>query len=169
MMKTRSIALPMCAAALLAAAGLVGCSNNTDNANGGSAATIENTHDGQAHQLVTTLSPSDLERVDITIEYGDAEAMVELAQDRQKGTAADKVVKISGNCFHADGTSVYSIAEPRENEKSQIGVQFVIEDADISTYPLNDAKIKLKGKVSKTDDGLSWIVKTINSEVVQDA
>jgi hypothetical protein len=168
MMKIRTVALPICAAALLAAAGLAGCSNSTGNGNG-ETTTIENAHDGQAHQLVATLSPSDLEKVDITIGYGDAEAMEKLAQDMQKGSAADKVVEISGKCFHAEGTSVYSIAEPREDENSQIGVQFFIEDIDTSAYPLNDAKIKLKGKVSKTDDGLSWVVKTINSEVVQDA
>ena len=90
-----------------------------------------------------SLSASDLENVDVTIEYGDYDGMYDLSKSIQNGEMVGQVVQIEGDVSHP--MSTYSIVQRNDEDSASIGTQFVIEgDAE---YPEDGAHVIITGKV----------------------
>ena len=98
---------------------------------------------------------NELSSVDVTIEYGDYDAMEELAKDIQNGRATDKVVKIDGLVSHP--LSFYSVVEPNDSGTGSIGTRFVIESE--TGYPEDGDHIVITGKVVELEP-MVYVIKT---------
>ena len=97
----------------------------------------------------------EIRNVDVEIEYGDYDAMEELAKDIQNGRATDKVVKIDGLVSHP--LSFYSIVEPNDSGTGSIGTRFVIESE--TGYPEDGDHIVITGKVVELEP-MVYVIKT---------
>lgn len=113
-----------------------GDSGSTDS---GSAETSED--EGKSTYSVT---PTELSGTkDITIAYGDFEAMKNLASGIQNGEMTGKTVEIDGIVSHP-GMS-FSITEASSDGSTKIGTVFIIQDEPV--YPDDGAHIKISAKV----------------------
>ena len=111
--------------------------------------------EGESSSQESSSFADELTNVDVEIEYGDYDAMKELASDIQNGRATGKVVKIDGLVSHP--MSFYSVVEPNEDETSTIGTRFVIEDE--TGYPEDEDHIIITGKVIELES-LVYVIKT---------
>ena len=107
-------------------------------------------------EVESELLASDLENVDVTIEYGDYDAMYDLAKSIQNGEATGQVVQIDGDVSHP--MSAYSIVEQNEEGTGSIGTQFIIEgDAE---YPEDEDRVIITGKVIELEP-LVYVIQTL--------
>ncbi len=114
--------------------------------------------EGGTSQTSSGLVAADLANVDVTVEYGDYDAMQSLAKSIQNGEMEGKVVKINGLVSHP-GT-IYSVVEENEEGTQKIGTQFVIADAE-AEYPTDGAHVVLTGKVVQKDP-MVYVIQTLN-------
>ena len=157
MKKLNILVLFACITALCLALAGCGDSGNAPEPSNDQASTTESTPAEPTGE--TTITAADLASVDITIEYGDFDAMSELAANIQSGRNDDSVVQIDGNIVNY-GTSC-SIVEPSADGSKRIGTVFVIEGASENAYPQDGAHVKLTGIVGADDTGYTHFIKTL--------
>ncbi len=91
-----------------------------------------------------SVTPAELSGTkDVTIAYGDFEAMKTLASGIQNGEMTGKTVEIDGIVSHP-GLS-FSVTEASSDGTSKIGTVFIIQDEP--AYPDDGAHIKISAKV----------------------
>lgn len=111
----------------------------------------------ETSQTVTEeLKGEDLEDVDVTIEYGDYEAMYDLSKAIQNGEMTGKVVEIEGIVSHP--MTNYSIVEEDEDEGKSVGTKFIIEGDE--GYPEDGERVIITGKVVEIEP-LMYVIKTL--------
>lgn len=111
--------------------------NGDDGGNGTSQTSGDDTSNGSG------LKASELENVDVVVEYGDYDAMYDLSKSIQNGEMVGQVVRIDGDVSHP--MSTYSIVQQNSDGSQSIGTQFVIDgDAE---YPEDEAHVVITGKV----------------------
>jgi len=110
----------------------------------------------------TGLSAADLANVDITVEYGDYDAMQELSKAIQNGEMVGKVVKIDGIVMHP--ATSYSIGQANASGSAKIGTQFDIVDAAAAYYPADGDRVVITGKVVEKEP-LIYMIETLSDFV----
>ena len=100
------------------------------------------------------VTPSELANADVTIEYGNYDAMKTLSSDIQNGRMTGKIVKIDGLVSHP-GTK-YSIVQPNASGSQKIGTEFIIEDS--ADYPDDGERAVVIGKVIEKEPAYFVIV-----------
>ena len=108
------------------------------------------------------LSAADLANVDITVAYGDYDAMEELSKAIQNGEMVGKVVKIDGVVMHP--ATSYSIGQANESGSAKIGTQFDIVDAAAAYYPADGDRVVITGKVVEKQP-LVYMIETLSQFV----
>ena len=108
------------------------------------------------------LSAADLANVDITVAYGDYDAMEELSKAIQNGEMVGKVVKIDGIVMHP--ATSYSIGQANESGSAKIGTQFDIVDAAAAYYPADGDRAVITGKVVEKQP-LVYMIETLSEFV----
>ena len=108
------------------------------------------------------LSAADLANVDVTVSYGDYDAMEELSKAIQNGEMVGKVVKIDGIVMHPATT--YSIGQANASGSAKIGTQFDIVDAAAAYYPADGDRVVLTGKVVEKQP-LVYMIETLSDFV----
>lgn len=108
------------------------------------------------------LSAADLANVDITVAYGDYDAMEELSKAIQNGEMVGKVVKIDGIVMHP--ATSYSIGQANESGSAKIGTQFDIVDAAAAYYPADGDRVVITGKVVEKQP-LVYMIETLSEFV----
>ena len=154
-MKKKLFAIVLCAA--MSAAALTGCGakDTVEKAAEQAAEVIEEAEDG-------AVSAADLETVDVTVEFGDYEAMKNLSSDIQNGKITDQVVQIDGTVSNFAKGMSYSIGEKDEANGQSIGTVFKIVGADEDAYPVDGTHAKITGKVAPDpENGLAFYIYTL--------
>ena len=135
--------------------GVVLMNNNKGSSDqGNNGGTAQNSNGGASEG--TGLKASELENVDVVVEYGDYDAMYDLSKSIQNGEMVGKVVKIDGDVSHP--MSTYSIVQHNADGSQSIGTQFVI-DGNVE-YPDDDDRAVIIGKVIETDP-MVFVIQTI--------
>ncbi|MBR3132274.1 hypothetical protein IKG33_02610 [Candidatus Saccharibacteria bacterium] len=106
--------------------------------------------------VVEELKGEDLDNVDVTVKYGDYEAMYDLSKAIQNGEMTGKVVEIEGIVSHP--MTNYSIIEEDEDEGKSVGTKFIIEGDE--GYPEDGERVIITGKVVETEP-LVFVIKTL--------
>lgn len=117
-----------------------------------------------------TLTPADLENVDLEVEFGDYDGMQALSKDIQNGRVTDEVVKIDGYVSNFAKGMAFNIAERSLDGTELVGTTFVIEGVEEEDYPADETHVILTGKVVD-DSGILFTIHTLPEfiEVVPDA
>ena len=135
--------------------GVVLMNNNKGSSDqGNNGGTAQNSNGGASEG--TELKASELENVDVVVEYGDYDGMYDLSKSIQNGEMVGKVVKIDGDVSHP--MSTYSIMQHNADGSQSIGTQFVIEGN--VEYPDDDDRAVITGKVIETDP-MVFVIQTI--------
>lgn len=113
----------------------------------------------------TLVDDVDYDTVDVSIAFGDYEAMSELSKEIQNGEATGKIVEIEGIVSHP--MSLYSIVQESEDGTGSIGTQFIIEGAEDSDYPEDGDRITITGEVVEKEP-LYFVIKTTPDYVYTD-
>jgi hypothetical protein len=121
--------------------------------------------DGDGDKKSGTITADDLKNVDVTIAYGDYEAMESLSKKIQNGEMDGKVVKIDGKVSNFSKGMSYNIGERRENGNAFIGTTFTIEDGAEDDYPSDGDQVVITGIVKADDSGLVHTIKTLKAFV----
>jgi len=108
------------------------------------------------------LSAADLSNVDVTVVYGDYDAMEKLSKAIQNGEMVGKVVKIDGVVMHPANS--YSIGQANESVSAKIGTQFDIVDAAAVYYPADGDRVVITGKVVEKQP-LVYMIETLSDFV----
>ena len=94
--------------------------------------------------------------IDVSIDYGDYDAMYTEAKAIQNGESTGKIIKIDGVVSHP--LSKYSIVEESEGG-NKIGTEFEIEGASEDDYPKDGQRVVITGEVIEKQP-LYFIIKT---------
>ena len=131
--------------AIVAVVWLVIRNNNNGNGNGSGNNASEVTEE-------TKVSASELaaDKVTDKVAFGDYDAMFTLSKDIQNGKKVGAIVQVDGVVSHK--LSSYSIVQDnpnkeKENEMSQVGTVFVIQDGEAADYPKDGDKAQITAKV----------------------
>ena len=117
---------------------------------------------GNSTSQTAGLSAADLANVDITVAYGDYDAMEELSKAIQNGEMVGKVVKIDGIVMHP--ATSYSIGQANESGSAKIGTQFDIVDTAAAYYPADGDRAVITGKVVEKQP-LVYMIETLSEFV----
>ena len=117
---------------------------------------------GNSISQTAGLSAADLANVDVTVTYGDYDAMEELSKAIQNGEMVGKVVKIDGIVMHP--ATSYSIGQANESGSAKIGTQFDIVDAAAAYYPADGDRAVITGKVVEKQP-LVYMIETLSEFV----
>lgn len=117
---------------------------------------------GNSTSQTAGLSAADLANVDVTVAYGDYDAMEELSKAIQNGEMVGKVVKIDGIVMHP--ATSYSIGQANESGSAKIGTQFDIVDAAAAYYPADGDRVVITGKVVEKQP-LVYMIETLSEFV----
>ena len=124
--------------------------NGGDGGNGTSQTSGDDTSNGSG------LKASELENVDVMVEYGDYDAMYDLSKSIQNGEMVGQVVRIDGDVSHP--MSTYSIVQQNADGSQSIGTQFIIDgDAE---YPEDEAHVIITGKVIEKEP-MVFVIQTL--------
>ena len=107
------------------------------------------------------ITPADLANVDITIEYGDYDAMSDLSANIQNARAEGTVVQVDGIVVNYGAGMSYSIVEPAADGTKRIGTVFKILGAADSDYPKDGQRAKITGIVGSDETGYTYFIKTL--------
>ncbi len=165
-MKKRALILSLVLATSVTACCFTGCSNNSDSGSEQSSTASVNNPNVQSEDEDTENSedintqPSeeesestdsvdpatvDYSKVDLTIEYGDYEAINTLMNEMQEGKYDGKVIKIDG--ISSKMVTSCSIMEDK-GEGEKIGVGYAIQgEENLDNYPTDGARVELVGVV----------------------
>ena len=117
---------------------------------------------GNSTSQTAGLSAADLANVDVTVAYGDYDAMEELSKAIQNGEMVGKDVKIDGIVMHP--ATSYSIGQANESGSAKIGTQFDIVDAAAAYYPADGDRVVITGKVVEKQP-LVYMIETLSEFV----
>jgi ABC-type glycerol-3-phosphate transport system substrate-binding protein len=107
------------------------------------------------------ITPADLANVDITIEYGDYDAMSDLSANIQNARAEGTVVQVDGMVVNYGAGMSYSIVEPAADGTKRIGTVFKILGASDADYPKDGQRAKITGIVGSDETGYTYFIKTL--------
>lgn len=107
------------------------------------------------------ITPADLANVDITIEYGDYDAMSDLSANIQNARAEGTVVQVDGMVVNYGAGMSYSIVEPAADGTKRIGTVFKILGASDADYPKDGQRVKITGIVGSDETGYTYFIKTL--------
>ena len=165
-MKKKLFAIVLCAA--MCAAALTGCGSAKDaveKAADTAAAAADKAGDAveKAGDAVNdAIDAAALSAVDVTVEYGDFEAMQALATDIQNGKAKGQVVQIDGTVSNFAKGMSYSIGEKDEAAGKTIGTTFKIVGVEEDDYPSDGTHVKITGKVAPDpENGAAFYIYTL--------
>lgn len=168
-MKAKFLSALTCSFALVMSLGLVACGGGNETvstADDANTTAVIDGGDSEAGSLETgddtyvpagqylDVSDVDFQSVDVSIGYGDYDAMSELAKDVENKSAVDKVVQIEG--MMGAFSSKNLVLEPNSGGDEGVGVP--IEVIGIAGYPRGGARVHLVGVIRSNSDGEGVIV-----------
>ncbi len=135
--------------------GVVLMNNNKGSGDqGNNGGTVQDSNGGASEGA--GLKASELENVDVVVEYGDYDAMYDLSKSIQNGEMVGQVVRIDGDVSHP--MSTYSIVQQNADGSQSIGTQFIIDgDAE---YPEDEAHVIITGKVIEKEP-MVFVIQTL--------
>ena len=139
-----------------------------DNANAANSdGTASDEPEGQKMEPTeVTLTPEDLEKADVAIEYGDYAAVEKAISSMKAGEMDGQVVEIDGISTNLSYGGAPVIAQ-EGSDGTMVGIPYLIEGAGESAYPCDGTRTKICAKVAKSDDGSTWVLRTLSGNVVQ--
>ena len=165
-MKKKLFAIMLCAA--MTATALTGCGGAKDaveKAADQATAAVDKAGDAveKAGDAVDeAISAAELSAVDVTVEYGDFDAMKDLSTEIQNGRATGQVVQIDGTVSNFGKGMSYSIGEKDEEAGQTIGTTFKIVGVEEDEYPSDGTHAKITGKVAPDpENGLAFYIYTL--------
>ncbi|MBQ3468250.1 hypothetical protein IJH19_01800 [Candidatus Saccharibacteria bacterium] len=147
-MKKSVVPILIGAVAILAIVGIVWfiISRNQGGENGNNSNSTSETTDA------TKVTAEELaaDKVTDRVSFGDYTAMFDLSKAIQNGQKVGAIVKVDGKVSHK--LSSYSVVQENpkkaeEDEMSQVGTVFVIQDAESADYPKDEERIEITAKV----------------------
>ncbi|MBR2593941.1 MAG: hypothetical protein IKD83_04865 [Firmicutes bacterium] len=164
-MKKKLFAIILCAA--MSASALTGCGakDTVEKAADQATAAVEKAGDAvekAGDAVEEAVSAADLSAVDVTVEFGDYEAMKNLSTEIQNGRATGQVVQVDGTVSNFAKGMSYSIGEKDEAAGQSIGTTFKIVGVEEDDYPTDGTHAKITGKVAPDpENGAAFYIYTL--------